>query len=231
MVNSAVGYLDECGDAGWKLDKPYQAGGSSQYFVVSLVVGMNTSYRKFDRIISKLHKLNHWQSRHEKKWATMSEKGRVDCLNLIAGAIAANPEIVLYTAVMQKSRLPPNLHNSAQSGQAGSLPRKSLSHLLYATMMASMVEQFLMDRDIDSFSYCPDELNENTRILDSIIEYQIILKNRHKTILKRMNFSKPMKPGLTCADIVAGAVWEARENNNPYYFNIISEHIKVIEIF
>ena len=227
MIKNAVGYLDECGDLGWKLDKPYQQGGSSQYFVVSLAVGLNSNYRKFDRIIKNLHKNQGWTSKHEKKWATINHKGRVEFFELISKELAINSEIALFAAVFNKRQLPDNLSAYVSDEP----PKRGLSHLLYAALMSKMVEKLFEIHNLSSFNYCPDELNEGTRVLDSILEYQLILRNRHATHLKRMDFSKPMQSGLTCADMIAGAVWEAQENQNTVYLDKISGNIHIINLF
>lgn len=65
MPSSAMAYLDESGDLGWKLDAPYDDGGSARYFVIAIAVGSNEAYRRVGMVVDKLHKAQAWTSKHE----------------------------------------------------------------------------------------------------------------------------------------------------------------------
>ncbi|MFK3741608.1 DUF3800 domain-containing protein [Massilia sp. TN1-12] len=67
MPSSAMAYLDESGDLGWKLDAPYGDHGSARYFVIAIAVGMNEAYRRIGKVVDNLHKSQKWTSKHEKK--------------------------------------------------------------------------------------------------------------------------------------------------------------------
>lgn len=222
-MTSAVAYLDECGDLGWKLDAEYQKGGSSQFFIVSFVVGLNQDYRRFQKIMDKLYKTQNWTSRNEKKWKNISHRGKEEFFNILVNEINIHNGLKIYAAVFKKTNLPTCL-NKVDDGKTG------LTHLIYAAMMSAIVEKFIQDHQVINLSYCPDDLNESVRVLESILNYQIILKNRSHINLKRMIYSHPMKGGLSCADMIAGSVWEAYEKNNDTYLKMIGSKLSIVEI-
>lgn len=221
MTESAMVYLDECGDVGWKLDKPFQQGGSSRYFVVGMVIGVNKSYQKFAKIIKNWHKRQGYTTKKEKKWKTSSHEARINFLNFLNDEVISNEELMISAVVLNKSKMPPNIDTT----------RKGLQHLLYAYALVKLTLEALDYYQLDTYSYCPDELNESYRLLESILEYEVIFKQKNPVKLCRKNVISPMLSGLTCSDMVAGAVWESIENNNPEYFDIIKPNINVIDLF
>jgi hypothetical protein len=223
MQDAAVGYLDECGDLGWKLDKPFQDGGSSQYFVISLVLGVGEGYRRFAKIINALHLSQKWTSKHEKKWTTIADQGRRKFCELISGEIDKKQNIILLAVVFKKDSLPSFFDKN----------NKGSAQVLYAAMVASLVDSFMQDSPhlLRKLSYCPDELNNDGRILESLLEYQLLLKSKFSIGLKRMVYQKAMDGGLNCADMVAGAVWEAFEHGNNEFLDIIRDRVAILELF
>ena len=65
MTKTAMAYLDESGDLGWKLNQPYLHGGSSRFFVIAIAIGLNNSFRRFGKVVDKLHQLQKWTSPKE----------------------------------------------------------------------------------------------------------------------------------------------------------------------
>ena len=225
--NTAVAYLDECGDLGWKLDREYQDRGSSRYFVIAMVVGYQENYRRFNTIIRKWHTHQKWTSKNEKKWATVdSHKARMNFLNFLKIELSENSDLKLYTIVFNKLNKPKNLITHEENGDV----KRGLLPLIYGSSLAHMLSSILNDVELDNFSYCPDDLNENVRTLEHILEYQTIFLHRKKTRLNRMDYAKAMSAGINCADMVAGAIWENFENNNPIYFEEIKDFVEIIHL-
>jgi hypothetical protein len=218
MLNNALAYLDECGDMGWKLDQPYQDGGSSRYFVIAITVGINNQHRRFGKIVDKLHKQQKWTSAQEKKWATIrAPSAKKSFCQFLAVELATNQETKVLVAVLNKEKVSPFLSEA-----------KGRSHVLYAAMVADLLAQKLPD--VKSLSYCPDELNESYRVLESILAYKLIFQKKRDLLLKRVDYKSEMQRGLDCADLIAGAVWEAYERGNREFLDIIENHIEILEI-
>lgn len=220
MNKSAIAYLDECGDSGWKLDLPYQKGGSSRFFVVGMVLGIDQSYRRFPKIIAKWHKKQGYTTKKEKKWHTSSHEAKVNFLKFLKEELDSNEDLVVMAVVLNKSQMPTNID----------ITRKGLQHLMYAYALVKLTSNVLNNHTLDNYSYCPDELNESYKLLESILEYEIVFKQKNPVKLTRKDMVKPMTAGLTCADMIAGAVWESIEHNNPVYSDILKDNLKIIDL-
>ena len=46
-----------------------------------------------------------------------------------------------------------------------------------------------------------------------------------------MSANKAMTSGLNCADMVSGAIWEAYENKNNTYIDIIGNNVEIMHLF
>jgi len=231
MAKTAFAYLDESGDLGWKLDQPYQSGGSSRYFVIAIAVGINNSHRRFGKVVDNLHTQQKWTSAKEKKWATISPGARQVFCQLAAKELAANADTQVYAAVYHKETAPDFLRAvdvqamnlGAKETQILEQQSRGRTHLVYAMMVAETLAAHLPP--LDAFTYCPDELNEGQRTLDSIVTYRLLIQDKLKMGLKRVDRTGPMQRGLDFADMIAGAVWEAYERNDRSFLEIIAPYI------
>jgi len=106
LVTSALAYMDESGDLGWKLDAPYQRGGSSRYFIVAIAVGADNKHRRFGKVMDTLHAAQKWTSVKEKKWATASDQARLNFCQFAAKALSATRSLTVMVAVCHKENAP-----------------------------------------------------------------------------------------------------------------------------
>lgn len=233
MAKTAFAYLDESGDLGWKLDQPYQDGGSSRYFVIAIAVGINNSHRRFGKVVESLHAQQKWTSVKEKKWATIGPGARQVFCQLAAKELATNADTHVFAAVYHKETAPDFLRAvdvramnlGAKEAQILESQSRGRTHLVYAMMVAETLAAHLPP--LDAFTYCPDELNEGQKTLDSIVTYRLLIQDELQMDLKRVERKLPMQRGLDFADMVAGAVWEAYERNDRSFLEIIEPYITV----
>lgn len=223
MIINALSYLDECGDLGWKLERDYQDHGSSRFFVIGMVVGINNAHRRFTKIIERWHKAQNFTSKHEKKWTSSSNEARKKFLELLNFELENNKDLKAIAIVFEKSKLPKALEESKD--------KKGFSHFIYACGSSTMIDKTIYDKNIQTFSYCPDELNESYKILDEIIKFKILFTNKRSVKLNRVSANKAMTSGLNCADMVSGAIWEAYENKNSTYIDIIGNNVEIMHLF
>jgi hypothetical protein len=237
MPVSAMAYLDESGDLGWKLDNPYLNFGSSRYFVIAIVVGMNNAHRRFGKVMGQLHKQQNWTSKKEKKWGTINELPREIFCQLAAKELAGNDELNVMIAVFHKESAPSFLrdvdvaqtHPQANAAEILALEAKykGRAHLVYAMMVAETLAAHLPV--IDSFAFCPDELNGGQRALDHILTYRLLIQDQRDLTLNRVERVAAMDAGLIFADMCAGAVFEAYERGVTKYLDILKPYVVVKE--
>lgn len=223
MIINALSYLDECGDLGWKLERPYQDKGSSRFFVIGMVVGINNAHRKFAKIIERWYKAQNFTSKHEKKWTSSSNEARKKFLEILNLELESNTNLKAIAIVFEKSKLPESFKESKDE--------KGFSHFIYACGSSTMIDKIINDKNIQAYSYCPDELNESFKILDEIIRFKVLFTNQRAVKLNRVSANKAMAGGLNCADMVSGAIWEAYENKNSTYIDIIKKNVEIIHLF
>ena len=235
MPETAFAYLDESGDLGWKLDQPYLEGGASRYFVISIALGMNNQHRRIGKVVDELHKVQKWSSKNEKKWATISKGARENFCQLAAKELAENPEVKVFVAVYHKETAPDFLrsmevravHPNANEREIQMLEAKykGRAHLTYSMLVAETLADHLPS--LDTFAYCPDELNEGQRTLDHILTYRLLIQQNRQLTLNRVDRKQPMQRGLDFADMCAGAVFEAYQFGDRSYLEILRPYIVV----
>lgn len=229
-------YMDESGDLGWELSRPYQHGGSSRYFVIAAPTGIGEAYRKLGSVVDRLHKLQGWTSKSEKKWANVSPSARENFCQLAAAEVVKNPDIHLLVAICDKSKCGGYMKNMAStlispnmsSAQIQSIQysHRGRSHLVYSMMSAELFGLH-MPTSIKSLAYCPDELNESVRTLDHILAYKLLYLNKCNFELRFKSRNKAMARSLEFADFLAGCVWDAYENNNNTCKEILDPYLKM----
>lgn len=235
MPSSAMAYLDESGDLGWKLDAPFQAGGSARYFVIAIAVGMNEAYRRVGKVVDRLHKAQGWTSKHEKKWTTISPGAREAFCQLAAAELSGNDQIKVMIAVYHKEHAPDFLrgidvraaHPEATEAEIAVLEAKykGRAHLVYAMMVAETLAEHLPA--MDTFTFCPDELNEGQRALDHILTYRLLIQQQRNLVLKRVDRVAAMQRGLDFADMCAGAAFESYQRNDAKYLEILRPYVVI----
>jgi hypothetical protein len=237
MVDTALAYLDESGDLGWKFDNEYQDGGSSRYFAIGIAVGINRGNLRFGKVVEALHKQQGWTSKKEKKWATIGPQGRKVFCQLAAKELSGNEKCKVFVAVCRKENMPEYLravdvrtmYPDAPDNEivAHEAKYKGRAHLVYSMMVAETLAAHLPA--LDKFSYCPDELNGGQKVLENILTYRLLIQDGRETELNRVEYQAPMQGGLDFADMIAGAVWEAYERGDASYLDIIGQHIQIKE--
>jgi hypothetical protein len=230
-----MAYLDESGDLGWKLDKPYMEGGSARYFVIAIALGLNGSYRRLGKVVDQLHKVQNWTSKKEKKWATISSEAREKFCQLAAKELASNADLKVLVAVYHKEHAPDflksvdarELHPTASEAEIIALDAKykGRAHLIYAMMVAEILAEHLPP--LETFTFCPDELNEGQRALDHILTYRLLIQQQRELDLRRVDRVAPMQRGLDFADMCAGPVFEAYQRGEARYLEILRPYITV----
>lgn len=97
-------YLDESGDLGWTLDKPYRRGGSSQYITIASLIVTPEKKHLPKRLLKKLYKKFKWDPKIEKKWSEMSKPEREVFAEKAKDLVVANPDDIRYISITVRKR-------------------------------------------------------------------------------------------------------------------------------
>lgn len=236
-MTSALAYMDESGDLGWKFNAPFQKGGSSRYFIVAIAVGIDNTHRRFGKVIDYLHKEQNWTSSKEKKWATISPTAKTNFCQFAAKELSREKNLKVMVAVCHKENAPDfmrsidvhEMHPDASEKEIAKIEAqyRGRAHLVYSLMVAETLSEYLPI--VDSFTYCPDELNEGIRTLEHIVAYRLLFQDGRPMSLKRIDSNSTLHGGLTFSDMIAGATLEAYENGNQEYLDILHPYIQIKE--
>ena len=103
-------YLDESGDLGWTLDRPYRKGGSSQYFTIAYIILPTDNNKHITRFLRKFNQER--GSNKELKGADFT-KGRAKATaNKIISLLDLHQDIIIGAVTALKSGVPNRLINS-----------------------------------------------------------------------------------------------------------------------
>lgn len=191
-------YLDESGDLGWILDKPYQRGGSSRFLVITALILPTRLSHHPERLLRHFYKHRKWNTSREKKWADMSTQARSAFVTQAVSLLTHHPEISCRSIVAEKSRLPAQV--------------RSAPEVLYNFM----TKQLLLDviGSFQSVALFPDQRSLKTGSEGSLHEYllaELWLGKGASTILTTTPMDSQHSLNLQFADMLSGVVHSAFE--------------------
>lgn len=98
-------YLDESGDLGWALDKPYRYGGSSRYLTIAFVVCPSEKKHLLQRIVSDVYKHTHTNPKQELKGSALSVADKCFFAEKVRKLVSMHPDIVVGSITVNKSKV------------------------------------------------------------------------------------------------------------------------------
>ncbi|MGO6886626.1 MULTISPECIES: DUF3800 domain-containing protein [Rhizobium] len=211
-LSNALVLLDESGDLGWQLNLPYRQGGSSRYFTVGAIVGINDNHRVPGKVVKALKKEFDWTSNNEKKWIGIGSGVRRSFAHRAVKMVKENPRVHLLVAVIDKQKVPKHIQGHF--------------HLFYSWMASSLIGPTV--RHLRQVSICPDELNAGLGydvLIESILRKDLWFHMRSQTEVSRIIRSKPLEDGLAFCDYLAGTFQSHFEDGDSEAYNILKDHV------
>lgn len=208
MVSSGLVLLDESGDLGWILDRPYRQGGSSRYFTIGATIGINNAHRKPGAVYRKLAKRQKWSSKNEKKWVNFGSHVRKTFANLAVEMVKTSPEVQLVVCALDRRKVPAHIHHH--------------HHLMYSWMASSLIAPSI--RSLRQASICPDDLNSGSdNLVETILRKDLWFNLRSKTEVTRVARHAALGDGLAFCDFLAGAFQSHFEDQDSEPFQILKD--------
>ncbi|MCM1225201.1 MAG: DUF3800 domain-containing protein [Lachnospiraceae bacterium] len=106
-------YLDESGDLGWTLDKPYGKGGSSRYLTIAFVVCPSEKKHLLQRIVRDVYKRTNSDPKTELKGSSICEDDKCYFAELVRKAVSMNPDIIVGSITVNKSKVKSHIRQDA----------------------------------------------------------------------------------------------------------------------
>lgn len=198
-------YLDESGDLGFSLDKPYQKGGSSRMLTLSAVCLPEHKVKYIERIIRSIYQKRKRPLKNELKSVDLNTADKKLFLQLTHKLLADHNDIQLLSITVNKAQVSPRLKNDPNV-----LYNYMVKLLLLKTICQFEYVDFMPDRRSERLN-AKWNMGEylNQMIQELSVEQPIINKSCQVT---PMDSAKSL--ALQFIDFYAGLIWAKYEFND-----------------
>ncbi len=217
-MSSATICLDESGDLGWTLDKPYRRGGSSQHLTIAALITTPEKKHLPKRLIKKLYQKHGWPSGVERKWADMRLSERVAFAEK-AHKISSDTNEIKYVAITVKKR---NVQEHIRRD-----PNKLYNYMIRLLLIDEMA-------NFDFVSFVPDPRSIKVQSGNSLHDYlQTILwfDKEVSTILNTIPCDSSCSHNVQFSDMLSGVVQSHFEDGRSQPLKALGTHITCKKLF
>jgi hypothetical protein len=102
-------YLDESGDLGWTLNKPFRNGGSSRFLSIAYIILPNEKIKYCNRFVRNIYNLFKVSPNVELKATSMSNEQKLITAGKIVSLLKSNPEMCLGAITVKKENVKEHL--------------------------------------------------------------------------------------------------------------------------
>ena len=98
-------YLDESGDLGWVLNKPYRHGGSSRYMTIAFIACPNEKKHLLKRIVRKVYNRTKTDPKVELKGSALNVEDKKYFAREVHKLVSMNPDFRIGAITVNKSKV------------------------------------------------------------------------------------------------------------------------------
>ena len=211
-------YLDESGDLGWTLDKPYQAGGSSRYLTIATLIIPKTISHLPKRIMRKMYKSRNQPTNIEIKGNSLSNKEKDNFIRMTISLFKEQPLIQSSIITVKKENVQTHIRTDANK--------------LYNYMVNFAALDKIKSHPVVNF--IPDPRTIKIASGNSLIDYlQIKLWFEMNAATKLIYTPMESKSNLNLQfiDFICHIVWKRYEFNEFRFYNELRPHILEKHLF
>ncbi|MFC0820681.1 DUF3800 domain-containing protein [Moraxella marmotae] len=195
-------YLDESGDLGFSMDKPYQQGGSSRMLSLAAVSLPETKSKYIQRIVRAIYQKRKRPLRHELKSVDLNTADKALFLQLTEKLLKEHSDIQLHSITVFKDNVKPRFRQDPNV-----LYNYMVKLLLLETICQYEYVDFIPDRRserVNSKWNMGEYLNQ--MIQEASLEHSVINKS---CVISPMDSAKHLE--LQFIDFYTGLVWSKYE--------------------
>lgn len=218
MLSAMNVYLDESGDLGWVLNKPYQHGGSSKYLTIAFVVCPSEKKHLLKRIVRSVYNKTKTDPKIELKGSAMSERAKCFFANEVSNLISVNPDIRLVAITVNKSKVQQHIRED--------------SNKLYNYMIGLAVLPVVKNEPL--VNLIRDNKSVKVKSGSSLIDYlqtELWFDLQTKTRIVDMPSDSKQVQNLVFIDWVNNIVWGHYEKNVDEPYDILKKVLEVKHLF
>lgn len=211
-------YLDESGDLGWILDKPYGNGGSSQYFTLAFLI-VKAEERKYPkRIIRKFRKHYGISTSREIKGCDLSDNQIQKFASDTIILLDAHPNILVKTITVLKRNVQTHIRQDANK--------------LYNYMANLCLLPFIENEP--SIHFTPDPRSIKVASGNSMFDYlqtQLWFHRGSDTVLVHNPHESHLSLNIQFIDVISHVVWSSYEFNEKEPRRILKPRLGVRRLY
>lgn len=211
-------FLDESGDLGFTLDKPYLSGGSSKFLTMAYIVCPDAKKHLVKRVVRRSYKKFKFTPGSEVKGSSLSVPQKDSIARSILELVRNNPDISVCSITVKKENVQEHIRKDA--------------NLLYNFMMKlSVLDKIDIHKEV---TLLRDNRTVKIASGNSLIEYlqtTLWFEMGAETKLRDMPSNSKKVLGLILVDWLNNIVFGHYENSNSSAFQILSPIIKNQTLF
>lgn len=211
-------YLDESGDLGWTLDKPFGSGGSSRYLSIATLIVPKTISHLPKRIIKKTYKERKQHTSKELKGHELTKEERIKFAERVRSLVTREPAIQISVITVKKKNVQPHIRTDANK--------------LYNYMIKfALLEKI---KTVPHVDFIPDPRTLKVQSGNSQIDYlqtTLWFEYNSSTVLNHAPMESQRNLNLQFTDFIANIVWRFYEFNRSEGFNILKKHLFLKHLF
>ncbi|HEU20438.1 MAG TPA: DUF3800 domain-containing protein [Deltaproteobacteria bacterium] len=211
-------YLDESGDLGWSLDKPYRNGGSSRYLTIAALIIPKTHAHLPKRIIRKFYKSRELSSSGELKGQFLTKDETSRFIQKLIHLLEREPSITISVITVKKENVQPHIRSDANK--------------LYNYMVHFAILQEI--RECAAVDFIPDPRTIKVASGNSLVDYlktKLWFELNSATVIRHIPVESKKNLTLQFIDFIAHVVWSRYENNEYDPYRLIRPYITERHLF
>lgn len=215
---SALIYLDESGDLGWKFDAPYRAGGSSRYLTISALCVPVEKKHLPKRVVKSLYDDFNWPTSIEKKWSAMTADERLEFARKARALCSKHRDIILHAIVVKKINVLPHIQRDAN---------KLYNYMTRLALLDRMAQY-------DVVTLVPDPRSIRVKSGNSLHDYlqtELWFTKKASTNLVTSPIDSARSRAVQFSDMLAGAVQSRFEDNSAPAFQALAPCLKISRLY
>ncbi len=210
-------YIDESGDLGWTLDKPYGMGGSSRYLTIALLIIPNDKNFLSKKIVRNFYKQYRISPKKEIKGTELSLEQKQYLVGKIIDLLKNNPEIKIITITTQKTNVQDHIRADSN---------KLYNYMIRLALLDEIINE-------DSVTLIPDPRSIKVESGNSLLDYlqiELWFEYNSSTNLDQKVVSSENSLNLKFVDIISNLIWRKFEKATTEA-DLLIPHIKVKKLF
>lgn len=215
---SIVVYLDESGDLGWTLDKPYRSGGSSRFLTIGALLVPSRRTHLPKRCIKRLYEKHRWEPSEEKKWSDMTNGERTSFAEAARTLAQNNPDIQYLAITVRKENVQDHIRQDKN---------KLYNYMINLLLTHEMAKH-------DHVTFVPDPRSIKVSSGNSLHDYlqtNLWFEYNVSTRLHTLPCDSQASRNVQFADMLSGVVQSHIEDRRSPPWDILSPQIAFKRLF